>query len=224
VRRFSGSAIVRAKGDASTIDSYQLPSQTSINEWEFRYDYIPKVAQPKVPPVSQEAIKQDIAREKAKKIELETFAKEANESIKVEASPATVIVGGEEVLDEPETVPDVKGSVHITSNFADPSIIADAAPKKKYSGSEKYVQSSLNPNVNAAEVVNLGETSVDHKVLVVEKQTRVEDDLDADNLQEMQNIYKRGEKMDNDKKPSGYAVPLALLGLGGASVYAYKNS
>jgi hypothetical protein len=224
VRCFSGSALVKAKGDASAIDSFQLPSQTSINEWEFRYDYIPKVVQPKVPPVSQEAIKQDVAREKAKRIELETFAKEANESIKVEASTATVVVGGEVVMDEPETVPDVKGSVHITSNFADPSIITNTAPKKKYSGSDKYVQSSLNPDVNSAEVVNLGETTVDHKVGVVAKQTRVEDDIDADNLQEMQNIYKRGEKMDNDNKPSGYAVPLALLGLGGASIYAYKNS
>ena len=63
-RTFSSFSRVRAKNDSSTIDSFKLPSQTSINEWEFKYDFVPKVAEPKIPPVSPEAIKQDIAQTK----------------------------------------------------------------------------------------------------------------------------------------------------------------
>ena len=35
-RLVHSSSRILAKGDSSTIDSYRLPSQTSINEWEFR--------------------------------------------------------------------------------------------------------------------------------------------------------------------------------------------
>ena len=63
-RLVHSSSRILAKGDSSTIDSYRLPSQTSINEWEFKYDFIPKTSEPKVPPLTKEAVKQDIAHEK----------------------------------------------------------------------------------------------------------------------------------------------------------------
>ena len=68
-RLVHSSSRILAKGDSSTIDSYRLPSQTSINEWEFKYDFIPKTSEPKVPPLTKEAVKQDIAHEKAKSVE-----------------------------------------------------------------------------------------------------------------------------------------------------------
>lgn len=49
IRSIQTSIRALAKNDPSTIDLYKLPSQTSINEWEFKYDFIPKVAQPKIP-------------------------------------------------------------------------------------------------------------------------------------------------------------------------------
>ena len=67
-RLVHSSSRILAKGDSSTIDSYRLPSQTSINEWEFKYDFIPKTSEPKVPPLTK-AVKQDIAHEKAKSVE-----------------------------------------------------------------------------------------------------------------------------------------------------------
>ncbi|KAM9892071.1 hypothetical protein OXX69_012128, partial [Metschnikowia pulcherrima] len=39
-RTFSTIGKLLAKNDASTIDSFKLPSQTSINEWEFKYDFM----------------------------------------------------------------------------------------------------------------------------------------------------------------------------------------
>ena len=51
--------------------------------------------------MTKEAVKQDIAHEKAKSVERELFAKESNSSIKVEANDAKVVHGGESVAAEP---------------------------------------------------------------------------------------------------------------------------
>lgn len=217
LRSFSRSAIILAKGDASTIDSFQLPSQSSINEWEFRYDFIPKILEPKIPPVSKEAINQDIAQEQVKKIELETFNREANIASRVEASAADVVSGGEYVQEN-------TASAETLKNYSNPDILLNkTTKKKKFAGSDKYVQSSVNPNVNDAEVINLGEYSVDHKVGKLASQTIVEDDLDADNLQEMQAIYERGEKFKGQEKRKRLLVPLGLVGLGASGYYFYSK-
>ena len=81
---------VLAKNDFSTIESYRLPSQTSINEWEFKYDFVPKVSEPKVPPVSLSAIQQEKAEIKKQQMEHELLTRELNTSIKVEANDASV--------------------------------------------------------------------------------------------------------------------------------------
>lgn len=188
-----------AKNDPSTIDSYRLPSQTSINEWEFKYDYIPKVSQPKIPPVSPEAVKQDIAHNKKQQVEHELFAKELNSSIKVEANDADVIHGGESVSTEP---------VNLQEPGSKPVDVANkhAGKPSKTPNTEKYVQSSTNPEINQASVVNMGENEVDHKVSPVNPQERVENDVEHDEV-----------------KSSGSSVNpttvLAVLGLGGIAGY-----
>lgn len=197
-----------AKNDSSTIDSFRLPLQTSINEWEFRYDFIPRVAEPKVPPITQEAVKQDIAHEKKALVEKELFNRENASSVKVEANSATVVHGGEAVGSEPEYLHD-RGSKPVDSTGG------AAAPAKKPVNRDKYVQSSLNPNINNSEVVNLGQGEVDHKASHVDKQTPVVDDIEHDNVEGA-----------TKPAPSGSnPAILALLGLGGAggAYYYFKQ-
>lgn len=144
---------VLAKNDFSTIESYRLPSQTSINEWEFKYDFVPKVSEPKVPPVSQSAIQQEKAEIKKQQMEHELLTRELNTSIKVEANDASVVHGGESVCTEPE-LPQGCGS--------DP-LDAHALGKKtqaKKVDVYKYQQLSLNEDINNPAVVNLGHSNV----------------------------------------------------------------
>ncbi|ABN67186.2 predicted protein [Scheffersomyces stipitis CBS 6054] len=55
----------------------RLPSKTSINESEFKYDFIPKTAEPKVPHLTKEAVKHAIAQNKAKQVENNCLPKKA---------------------------------------------------------------------------------------------------------------------------------------------------
>ncbi|KAK6458294.1 uncharacterized protein RJT20DRAFT_30635 [Scheffersomyces xylosifermentans] len=214
-RAMHQSVIARAKGDTSTIDSFRLPSQTSINEWEFKYDFIPKTAEPKVPPISKEAVKQDIAQEMAKRVEAELFTKESNSSIKVEANSATVFHGGESVADEPEFLHD-RGSKPVDS-----STPASSSDPVKPANRDKYIQSSVNPDINDSEVVNLSENEVDHKVTPVDKQTPIVEDIEHDNLENQSTIHQEPKKEGS----GGYGVPLlVLLGGGGAGYYYFSSS
>ena len=211
-----------AKGDSSTIDSFRLPLQTSINEWEFKYDFIPKTSEPKVPPVTQEAVKQDIAIEKAKHVERELFTKEANSSVKVEANSAAVIHGGESVSDEPEFLQD-RGSKPI-----DVSKVATSHQSSKPANRDKYLQTSINPNINNSDVISLGENEVDHKSTTIDKQTQVIDDVELDHMDT--SWIPKEEKKSRSKV---VAVPLILgAGLGyyffgpekkTAAWYHYRN-
>ncbi|CUM45358.1 uncharacterized protein AC631_00473 [Debaryomyces fabryi] len=199
------------KNDDSTIDSYRMPSQTSINEWEFKYDFIPKVAEPKVPPLTREAIKQDIANEKKAQVEKEMLNLEVI-SVKAEANDAPVLHGGEAVAAEPEFLHD-RGSEPVDASYASPR---ESAKPKKPANREKYIQTSINPQINQSEVVNLGASDVDHKSSNVE-QSRVVDDIEHDNLHTL------GQKNSN-KSGFGVGVPLALLGLGAGGYYYYQTS
>mmetsp|Transcript_8039 Transcript_8039/g.7981 ORF Transcript_8039/g.7981 Transcript_8039/m.7981 type:complete len:234 (-) Transcript_8039:622-1323(-) len=199
------------KNDDSTIDSYRMPSQTSINEWEFKYDFIPKVAEPKVPPLTREAIKQDIANEKKAQVEKEMLNLEVV-SVKAEANDAPVLHGGEAVKAEPEFLHD-RGSEPVDASYASPR---ETAKSKKPANREKYIQTSINPQINQSEVVNLGANDVDHKSSNVE-QSRVVDDIEHDNLHTL------GQKQSN-RSGSGFGVPLALLGLGAGGYYYYQSS
>lgn len=199
------------KNDDSTIDSYRMPSQTSINEWEFKYDFIPKVAEPKVPPLTREAIKQDIANEKKAQVEKEMLNLEVV-SVKAEANDAPVLHGGEAVKAEPEFLHD-RGSEPVDASYASPR---ETAKSKKPANREKYIQTSINPQINQSEVVSLGANDVDHKSSNVE-QSRVVDDIEHDNLHTL------GQKQSN-KSGSGFGVPLALLGLGAGGYYYYQSS
>lgn len=212
-KRLFHSGFVRyLKNDDSSIDNYRMPSQTSINEWEFKYDFIPKVAEPKVPPVTPEAVKQDIANQKKAQIEKEMLDLEVI-SVKAEANDSPVLHGGEDVHAEPEFLQD-RGSEPVDASYASPR-----QKSTKPANREKYIQTSINPNINKSEVVNLGSNTVDHKSSEV-KQERVVDDIEHDNLHHL------GEEKTNDSSSSsgGYGVPLALLGLGGAGGYYYYTS
>lgn len=213
-RTIHSSAAIFAKGDTSTIDSFRLPSQTSINEWEFKYDFIPKTSEPKAPPLTKEAVKQDIAQEKAKSVERELFAKESNSSVKVEANNAHVVHGGESVGSEPILRED-KGSdpIDVSGPKSHPSKV------KKSANHDQYVQSSVNPNINTSDVVNLSENEVDHKTESVEKQSPVVEDIEHDNLT---NQGQQGQKETTSGGGSGFAI-LALIGFGGAG-YFYWDS
>lgn len=205
------SAKTLAKNDASTIDSFRLPSQTSISEWEFKYDFIPKVTEPKVPPVTEEAIKQDIAHERKKQVEQEMLNEEATSSVKVEANSATVVHGGEQVTSEPEILQDRESKpIKITSG-------GKGTPKaSKPANRDHYVQSSTNPNLNKGEVSNLGERPIDHKHEQVKPSTVI-DDLEHDNLQN------EGQRISNGGGNSGMYILLGAIGVGGASYYFYNK-
>ncbi|KAI5962997.1 uncharacterized protein KGF55_002789 [Candida pseudojiufengensis] len=214
-RFISNTTVKYAKGDQSTIDSFRLPSQTSINEWEFKYDFIPKTSEPKVPPISKEAVKQDIAHEKAKAVERELFTKESNSSIKVEANDAKVLHGGEQVGAEPEYHED-KGSNPIDSSTANIS----TKKSKKSPNHNQYVQSSINPEINNANVVNLGDNEIDHKTEQVSKQSPIVEDIEHDNL------HHEGQKAPEDPKSNNNGIYgiLALLGLGGGGYWYYSST
>lgn len=212
VRFVSKSATRFAKNDSSTIDSFRLPSQTSINEWEFKYDFIPRVSDPKVPPITPEAVKQDMALAKKADIEREMFHRELTSSVKVEANDATVLHGGEQVTTEPEYLHD-RGLEPVDVSHAG----ADAKLLKSDAARTKYIQTSLNPEINKADVVSLGhETEVDHKLTPLEKQTQVLDDIEHDNVAAASALH------ESETKKSGSALPyLALFGLGGAGGWYY---
>ncbi|KAI5964533.1 hypothetical protein KGF57_001025 [Candida theae] len=215
-RRFIQQSVIKlAKGDQSTIDAFKLPSQTSINEWEFKYDFIPKTSQPKVPPVTKEAVKQDIAQEKAKAVERELFAKESNSSVKVEANDAKVLHGGESV-DAEHVLREDRGSNPIDTSKPN---VSNASKPKKAANHDQYVQSSVNPGINQADIVNLGENEIDHKTEEVGKQAQVVDDLEHDNL------HHHGQEQASTSSGSPRVVGvLALLGLGGAGYWYYNST
>ncbi|KAI5956778.1 hypothetical protein KGF54_000395 [Candida jiufengensis] len=212
-RCLSNTAKRYAKGDQSTIDSFRLPSQTSINEWEFKYDFIPKTSEPKVPPISKEAVKQDIAQEKVKKVERELFNKESNSSIKVEANNAAVLHGGEHVGAEPEYHED-KGSSPIDSSLNTTKV----KKSKKSQNHDQYLQSSINPNINNANVINLGENEIDHKTEKVDKQSPIVEDIEHDNL------HNEGQSQSTENSNTGIYGILALLGLGGGGYWYYSST
>ncbi|KAK6464567.1 hypothetical protein DFJ63DRAFT_334126 [Scheffersomyces coipomensis] len=240
-RFISQSFRVGAKGDTSTIDSFKLPSQTSINEWEYKYDFIPKMASPKVPPVTQEAVKQDIALEKLKAFERESFAKEGNSSIKVEANDADVVHGGESVKVEPEYLQD-RGSKPIIASSKRTVANADH-DNKKPANSDKYIQTSINPEINTPDVVNLSENEVDHKTTSIDKQEVVVEDIEHDNLEHhltheepaaapiatkaaptTGSAQSESSESSSSSSSSSYTIPLALVGLGGAGYYYYSST
>ncbi|GEQ72960.1 hypothetical protein JCM33374_g6648 [Metschnikowia sp. JCM 33374] len=201
-RTFSSLNRVLAKNDTSTIDSFKLPSQTSINEWEFKYDFVPKVAEPKIPPVSPEAVKQDIAETKKSEVEQELLYKELNSSVKVEANDAKVVHGGESVSEEPEYIQDL-GSDPVDASSP------DSKPKHKTANADKYVQSSLNPEINKPSLVNLGhENEVDHKTATVETPGDIDD---------TESPQSEGSSATSPGKILG------LLGLGGIAGYFLFN-
>lgn len=214
-RLFHSTLIRSVKDDKSTIDSFKLPSQTSINEWEFKYDFIPKTSEPKIPPVTPEAVKQDIAQEKKATIVKEMLDLEVI-SIKAEASPATVLHGGESVSDEPEFLQDY-GSKPVDASHPTRSNDKPSKPANR----EKYIQTSINPNINQSDVVNMGENEVDHKASTVNKQEKVVDDLEHDNL------HKQTDGSESAPKQSpgvGFGVPLAILGLGAGGYFYYTST
>ncbi|RLV96542.1 hypothetical protein JA1_000022 [Spathaspora sp. JA1] len=155
-RLFHISLIRSSKGDASTIDSFKLPSQTSINEWEFKYDFIPKEATPKAPPLTQDAVNQEIAHEKLKSFEREMFSKEQNSSIKVEANSANVVHAGESVANTVEFIED-RASKPVDARYP-PGF---ARGRGKSVNHDKYVYSSLNPEINNSDIVVVNDSEVE---------------------------------------------------------------
>lgn len=198
-----------AKNDTSTIDSYRLPSQTSINEWEFKYDFVPKILEPKVPPVTTEAIQQEKAEAKKQEVEKELLNKELNFSIKVEANDANVVHGGESVGAEPVLLQD-RGSDPVDAHVR----VAQAFNKKRVD-STKYQQLSLNQNINSSEVVNLGHnTTVDHNSGDVDVPPEIHDAEEAE-----QATAKPPKEQQEATSGSNVPVFLAVLGLGGVVGY-----
>lgn len=208
-RALHTSARAWAKNDKSTIDSFRLPSQTSINEWEFKYDFIPKVALPSIPPVSPEAVKKDIAVQKKQQVERELLQKEHASSVKVEANDASVVHGGEAVSTEPELLHD-RGSDPV-----DASRKVGSDQPKKTPNTDKYVQSSLNPAINDADVVNMGhENEVDHKTSTVDH-NKVFNDVEHD----------QGKHATSSGSLISPAKILAFFGLGaGAGYFMFGQS
>lgn len=208
--QFHSAAVRYAKDDSSTIDSFRLPSQTSINEWEFKYDFIPKTTEPKIPPVTPEAVKQDIAHEKRAKVERQMQQEEQTSSVKVEANDAAVVHGGESVGAEPEFLHD-RGSKPVDATTP----AAQASPAKP-ANRDKYIQSSINPDINQKDVVNLGESDVDHKVAPVQKPVVVED-------HEHDNLEHAGQPHKNPNLSAPFVVPLGFAGVVGAYFYFTRS-
>lgn len=203
VRALSASARTLAKNDSSTIDSFRFPSQTSINEWEFKYDFMPKVAEPKIPPVSPEAVKQDIAQTKKQQVEADLRNREFNSSVKVEANDAHVVRGGEAVAAEPEYLHDR------ASDPVDVSAPGAGKPTKTLN-TDKYVQLSINPEINNPSILNLGhDNEVDHKTATHDTSPVVDD-------------VEHAETAEKEPQPSSSVSPAAILGvlgLGGLAGY-----
>lgn len=147
-----------AKGDSAPMDSIRLPSQTSINEWEFRYDFIPKTHTPKAPALTDEAIKQDIAQEKLASVEQELFNLEAGKTMKVEANEATVLRGGVNVQSAPETL-EYKASKPIDVHLKSAAKKNEGKDEKR-AERLKYTQTSINPEINTGDVLNVGGADV----------------------------------------------------------------
>lgn len=206
-RGIRSSASRAAKDDKSTIDSFKLPSQTSINEWEFKYDFVPKTIEPKVPPVTPEAVKKDIAQDKKATVEKEMLNQEMT-SVKVEANSASVLHGGESVGDEPEFLQD-RGSKPVDVSH---KTATGTKKQSKPANRDKYVQSSINPNINKADVVNLGQREVDHKLSHVDPQARVVDDLEHDEK------HTQGE---GDAQQASGSGPRLVLGAVAASIAGF---
>ncbi|CUM68048.1 uncharacterized protein PRCAT00005763001 [Priceomyces carsonii] len=214
-RTLQSTPFYMTKNDNSTIDSYKLPSQSSINEWEFKYDFIPKTAEPKIPPVTPEAVKQDVAHQKKANIEKELSNKEQASSVKVEANAAQVVHGGESVGSEPEFIQD-RGSKPIDAS------ISVSSAKGKPANRDKYIQSSANPHINKNEVVNLGDNEVDHKTSSVEKQTQVVDDIEHDNLHTSEQS-RQGPKKSSNSSAVGISLGLGVAGIAGFYYYTSSN-
>lgn len=205
-RSLSVAARRMAKNDSLTIDSFRLPSQTLINEWEFKYDFMPKVAEPKIPPVSPEAVKQDIAQTKKQQVEAQMRNEEFNSSIKVEANDAAVVRGGEAVGAEPEYLHD-RASLPV-----DTSRPQTAAKSTKTANTDKYVQLSVNPEINQGVIVNHAhEREVDHKTATTDTSPVVDDVEHAEGV------------ADDALAPplSNAGKILAVLGLGGLAGYFF---
>lgn len=143
-------------------------------------------------------MKQDIAQSKKQQVEQELFTKEQNASAKVEANTADVLHGGEFVSSEPANLSD-QGSKPVDASHK------QTAKPGKTANTEKYVQSSTNPEINKPSVVNLGENEVDHKVSHVNAQEQVVDDVE------------HGEA--KGLSPVNPTVLLGVLGLGGVAGY-----
>lgn len=206
IRAFHASTKVLAKNDSSTIDSFKLPSQTSINEWEFKYDFVPKVAEPKIPPVSPEAVKQDIAQNKKKEVEKELSNREFNSSVKVEANESSVVRGGEAVGAEVEYLGD-KGSEPVDSS---PQTVSGESGPKKTANHDSYVQSSINPDINQSTVVSLDhDKKVDHKTSDVDHH-KVIDDVEHDS---------ETQQKSTETTTSGAGKLFGVLGLGAVAGY-----
>ncbi|CAK7892432.1 hypothetical protein CAAN1_01S10000 [[Candida] anglica] len=200
-RQLHRSAIQLAKNDKSTIDSYRFPSQTSINEWEFKYDFVPKTSEPKIPPLTPEAVKQDIAQQKKAKVEKELLDKELATSVKVEANDSTVVHGGEEVGAEPEYLHD-RGSEPADVSYTN----AGGSKTSKPANRDKYVQTSINPEINQSDVVSLSHGEVDHKATATGAQSQVLEDVEHEDYEKT--------KQEPQPKTTNYFVPLIAAGLG----------
>lgn len=154
--------------------------------------------------MTREAIKQDIAHDKRAKVESEMQREEHHTSVKVEANDAAVVHGGESVGAEPEFLQD-RGSKPV-----DASIGQSGQPRSKPANRDKYIQSSINPEINQSDIVHLGENEVDHKVASVKEPIVVEDhEHDQDH-----NAGQPRQKNPNLSAP--FVVPLGFAGLVGA--------
>lgn len=213
-RQLRTSARVLTKGDKSTIDLFRLPSQTSINDWEFRYDFMPKVATPKTPAVSEEAVLTQIAEDKVKQVERELFHQEANQSTVSEGSHAKVLHGGEHVEQTP--IDDIAGepSTPVDVSRAQPTDLSSTKPVNQ----EKYVHALTNPDLNKPEVVNLGaDNEVDHKTQPI-GQTKVVDDVEHDDMKNS------GQEQPNQS--GGSSIPVGVIAgvvVGGAGYYFFAQ-
>lgn len=211
-RQIHKSAIrLYAKNDDSTIDSYRLPSQTSINEWEFKYDFVPKVSEPKVPALTPEAVKQDIAHERRAKVEKEILDKELATSIKVEANDSHVVHGGESVGTEPEYLQD-RGSQPVDISRPNPASQQPGKPANR----DKYIQTSINPEINSPDVSSLSHGEVSHKTTSTEGQSQVLEEVEEED-------HHKIKSAEDAAKASGSGTKW-LLTLGGAAVgyYGYQ--
>lgn len=155
-RRLHTSPLLLRKGDLLPIDAFRLPLQVSINEWEFRYDFSPRDSSIKVPAINREAVRKDIAAQRAQDVSRQILLSEGNSSIKVEANTAQVVSGGESVPDDPEQIP-----MPLSLSTAERGGIAKPVPPAKRTGRDtRYLQCSINPEINKGVVVQIGDVKV----------------------------------------------------------------